>query len=231
MARAHPAQLIPAQVSWDPNAFALTNSAADEISGLQITFSTTPGAITLGSSAGQLISMNATIGTFVAGAIDHWGVATVGKTLFLATAGTGSVGGQPDDLIIGPGTGASSPFTYSENSSVDVHSPSIWETGTFTLTGLSGLTITGIEVEFGTKPELGIRTFGVPRHKLHEGWQQFDDANSCRAPALRKRRRPLRVLKLAQEAEGRTRGLIKVRDRISERPPRGGLSVLHNHSH
>jgi hypothetical protein len=138
------------------NAFASTVSAADEISGLQIIFSTTPGAIALGSSAGQLINIDAGAhtGTFVAGAINHWGVATVGSTLFLATAGTGSVGGQPDDLIIGPGTGVSSPFTYaSANASTDVHSPSIWETGTFTLTGLLGLTITGIKIEFGTTPD------------------------------------------------------------------------------
>ena len=138
------------------NAFANTVSAADEISGLQIFFSTTPGTIALGSSAGQLINIDAGAhtGTFVAGAIDHWGVSTVGSTLFLATAGTGSKGGQPDDLIIGPGTGASSPFTYaSANASTDVHSPSIWETGTFTLTGLSGLIVTGVEIEFGTTPD------------------------------------------------------------------------------
>ena len=139
------------------NAFANTGSAADEISGLQIIFSTTPGAApTLSSSAGQLISIDsaAHTGTFVAGAIDHWGTSEVGSTLYLATAGTGSQPAQPYDLIIGPGTGSSSPYTYSNaNSSTDVHSPSIWETGTFTLAGLSGLIITGVKIEFGTTPD------------------------------------------------------------------------------
>ena len=45
------------------------------------------------------------------------------------------------------------------------------------------------------------------------------------APALRHRPRRIGSARLAQEAEG-ARRLIKTPDRISERPPRGGLSVF-----
>ena len=44
------------------------------------------------------------------------------------------------------------------------------------------------------------------------------------------RARTLMLARLAQEAEGRCyRGLIKTPDRISERPPRGGLSLCAEH--
>jgi hypothetical protein len=138
------------------NTFASTVSAADEISGLQIFFSAPLGTVSLISQAGQLLDIDtsAHTGTFKNGNPNHWGVAKSGSTLFLATAGTGSVAGKPNDLIIGPGTGASSPFTYtSANASTFQHNPSIWETGTFTISGLLGLTITGVEIEFGTTPD------------------------------------------------------------------------------
>ena len=53
------------------------------------------------------------------------------------------------------------------------------------------------------------------------------NAAPCRPPALRHRPRRVGSARLAQEAEERCSRsrLIKTPDRISERPPRGGLSV------
>jgi hypothetical protein len=136
------------------NSFASTHSAADLISGLLITFATTPGTVALTTSAGQLINMDAgaDTGTLVAGSPDHWNVAQSGKVVTLATVGLG--GGMPRNMIIGPGTGASSPFTYTGiNSSVDNFNNSIWKTGTFTLSGIVGLVVSGVKFEYGTGPD------------------------------------------------------------------------------
>ncbi len=81
------------------------------------------------------------------GTINHWGVAQSGATLTLATAGTGSVGGKPVDLIIGAG-----PYTNA-NSSITVHNPEIQGTGTFVINapGVTSATqISGVRIEFGT---------------------------------------------------------------------------------
>src|SRR5450759_954750 len=70
---------------------------------------------------------------------------------------------------------------------------------------------------FGTK-----RTFAAPQHFVRY-WTRADIEESYRPW-------PRRVGSawLAQEAEERRcyRSLIKIPDRISERPPRGGLSIL-----
>jgi hypothetical protein len=128
--------------------------AASLISGLIIDFSTPLGTVSLTSSSGQLLDISSNTGSFVGGTIDHWGVATSGSQLALAAAGTGSPGGTPHDLIIGPGTGTSQLGYSNANASItNNHQPSIWETGTFALSGISGLIVSSVEFEYGTGPD------------------------------------------------------------------------------
>lgn len=137
----------------------LTNNQANEvtaaqmISGIGITMSSSPGSYvnnSLGFS-GQLISV-ANGGTPVGGTITHWSVNPQSNVIWLSTAGTTNlVGGQPNNLIIGPGYG-------SANSSITGRDPSIAGTGTFTfnMTGLtSAMTISSVKLLFGTAPESG----------------------------------------------------------------------------
>jgi len=121
-------------------------SIGQEVSGIQITLAGVPGSVTLGSASGQLIDGD---GNPIAGSIDHWGTTISGGVIFLATAGVGAEGGQPDYLITGNG-----PYTNG-NHSIDVHSPSIRNTGTFVLNlaGVPNPVITGVKIEFGTQPE------------------------------------------------------------------------------
>lgn len=121
-------------------------SIGQEVSGIQITLAGVPGSVTLFSAAGSLIDGD---GNPVAGSIGHWGTTISGGSIFLATAGVGAQGGMPKYLITGNG-----PYTNG-NASVDVHSPSIKNTGTFVLnlTGAPDPVITGVKIEFGTQPE------------------------------------------------------------------------------
>jgi hypothetical protein len=121
-------------------------SIGQEVSGIQITLANVPGTVTLFSKSGVLIDGD---GNPVGGVIDHWGTTISGGVIYLATAGTGAPGGSPYDLITG-----SAPYTNG-NASIDVHSPSIQNTGTFVLnlTGAPNPIITGVKIEFGTQPE------------------------------------------------------------------------------
>ena len=121
-------------------------SIGQEVSGIQITLAGMPGSVTLVSATGQLIDGD---GNPVAGPVDHWGTTISGGAVFLATAGTGAEAHMPKYLITGNG-----PYTNG-NSSVDVHAPSIKNTGTFVLNipGIANPTITGVKIEFGTQPE------------------------------------------------------------------------------
>jgi hypothetical protein len=133
--------------------------AGDEISGLQIIFSATPSLTpALNVQAGQMIDFAkyapptpGSVGTFVSGSPSHWIGIESGSTFHLTTLS----GKQPYDMIIGPGTsGGPTTWNYPNiNSSVSNFSPSIWETGTFTLSGLSSLTILGVILEWGTGPD------------------------------------------------------------------------------
>ncbi len=79
--------------------------------------------------------------------IHHWGTALSGGSVFLATAGTGALGGKPEDLIVGPG-----PYT-DFNASVVGKNPHIQGTGHFvlTFTGLTGTPfVSGVNLAFGT---------------------------------------------------------------------------------
>ena len=125
--------------------------AGQEVSGIRFTLGNTPISASLTSASGTLIDIVAggTV-TSHAGVIDHWGVAQSGATLTLATAGAGSVGGKPTDLIIGPG-----PYTNA-NPSITGRDPQIQGPATFILSapGVTlGTTITSVGIEFGTGPD------------------------------------------------------------------------------
>jgi hypothetical protein len=139
-------------------------SAGQEVSGIEITFGSAIGASPiLNSSSGTLIDISPG-GAFTphAGSITHFGVAATGANLFLATAGTGSVGGKPIDLIIGqPGVSGYS----NANPSITGRNPQIQGTGTFLISD-SGITagsvITGVVFEFGTGPDFFLQGSLVP---------------------------------------------------------------------
>jgi PEP-CTERM motif len=140
-------------------------SDASEVSGIAITFANSFTSSLLTNTAGQLINIaGGPTGSFTldnSDTIDHWGLVTSGKTLFLQTVG-GPVGQQPHDLIIGNG-----PYTNA-NPSITGKNPQIQNTGTFTITG-SGFTsdelITAVSFQFGTERDsyqIGTFTAAVP---------------------------------------------------------------------
>jgi len=126
-------------------------SAGQEVSAIDITFSNAPTSALLSGFSGSLINIGSGGTVTSAGStITHWGVAKSSSTIILATAGTGSVGGKPIELIIGPG-----PYTNA-NPSITGRNPQIQGTGTFTLTALgitSSTTVTGVTFGFGTTPD------------------------------------------------------------------------------
>ncbi len=126
-------------------------SAGQEVSDIEITLGTAPTSISNLIASGTLIDIaDGGAVTSNAGTIDHWGTALSGSTITIATAGTGSVGGKPIELIIGAG-----PYTNA-NSSITGRNPQIQNTGTFSLTAM-GITastlVTGVVFSFGTTPD------------------------------------------------------------------------------
>jgi hypothetical protein len=119
-----------------------------EISGISITLSGVPTALSLFSSSGTLINIDKKThaATPAAGTIDHWGAGVSSGVIFLETAGAFAKPGQPHDLIIGPG-----PYTNS-NASISGKNPHIQGTGTFVLnfTLPGDYTVTGVNIAFGT---------------------------------------------------------------------------------
>ena len=129
-------------------------SAGQAVSDLEIDLGTGPGgSVTLGSQMGSQIDIAKKTGavTPVAGDPTGWGAAlTSSNTITLASAGPGSPGGQPFDLIIGPG-----PYPGPGDGSLGSHSPFILDTGTFVINLPAGFTanITGVTFSFGTSPD------------------------------------------------------------------------------
>jgi hypothetical protein len=138
----------------------LSNATSDgqELSGIQIFFNNAPSSTALTSASGNEINIIAgagkgkskgpnTTSDATDGTIGHWGTALSGGSVFLATAGTGAAGGQPFDLILGPG-----PYTNA-NASIINKDPHINQTGHFVLT-LAGLSdrsyVSGVNLGFGT---------------------------------------------------------------------------------
>jgi len=133
----------------------LTNFLANPISigrlvsGVRLTLDEDPTGVSLFSAAGTEINVapgGATSGSD--NVIHHWGTTLNGGFVYLATAGLGAAGGQPFDLIIGPG-----PYTNA-NPSITGKNPQIDQTGTFVLTftglGLDRPVVTGVDIAFGT---------------------------------------------------------------------------------
>ncbi|HEY3949562.1 hypothetical protein [Phenylobacterium sp.] len=126
-----------------------------------------PTGATLAGQSGQLIDFGTGAGFSngfkdVSGDPNHWGAEVASATslaktdfsqpggskdIFLATVGTGSQGGQPDNLIVGDAT------SYSGfNPSVTNHQPDIQGTGTFIVKVQDTVTplVSGIVFQFGT---------------------------------------------------------------------------------
>ncbi|HEX7945747.1 MAG TPA: PEPxxWA-CTERM sorting domain-containing protein [Phenylobacterium sp.] len=133
---------------------ALTNNQVNpisdgrEISGISITLSGVPTALSLFSSSGSLINIDKKthLASAAAGSIDHWGAGVSSGVIFLDAAGLFAPGGQPHDLIIGQG-----PYTNA-NPSITGKNPHIQGTGTFVLnfTLPGDYTVTGVNIAFGT---------------------------------------------------------------------------------
>ncbi len=117
-------------------------AAGQEVSDIEITLGTAPGSASLSSSSGTTIDIAPGGAVTTDGAITHWGVAQSGDTITLATAGNGSVGGSPIDLIIGPG-----PYTNA-NPSITGRNPQIQGTGTFVISAADITSSTVIELRY-----------------------------------------------------------------------------------
>ena len=123
-------------------------SIGQEVSGIRLTLDESPLTTVLFSASGTEINIAPGGGTSGDdNVIGHWGTTLNGGFVYLATAGLGAAGGQPFDLIIGPG-----PYTNA-NPSITGKNPQIDQTGHFVL-NLTGLThvpvVTGVELAFGT---------------------------------------------------------------------------------
>jgi hypothetical protein len=141
------------------------NEKADgqEVTGILITLSNTVSSSTLSTFTGTLIHIDGN-GAVTSGGttLDAWGTKASGATVCLEAVNQGAVhcavGGQPDDLIIGPGIGGSDPYSNT-NASISGKNPEIQGTGEFLLDvqGVgAGTTVTGVTFEFGTGEDAGI---------------------------------------------------------------------------
>ena len=151
----------PTQITIDLSSLIANPTGAGQlVSGIELMLGSTPGSATFGGGTGTLINIAPGGAVTPDGTTTtHWGDALVGSNLFVATAGTGSAGGSPINLIIGPG-----PYTNA-NPSITGRNPSIQNPGHFTinLTGLTGaLTVTGVQFEFGTGPDNTLPGVAVP---------------------------------------------------------------------
>jgi hypothetical protein len=115
---------------------------------------------TLSSSSGQEISVdkngNATTGSTVAAG---WAFSTSGTTGLLNVLAGGAAG--PAHLIIGP-PGPGGVYTNANGSIAGnkPHNPFLNQSATFTITGVTGTSITGVTFSFGTQS--GDNVTGVP---------------------------------------------------------------------
>jgi hypothetical protein len=150
--------------SLDPN----PKSAAGLLSGILFSLSGSGfGTATFGSETAPdgLVTVNANgTGTAAGSTISHWGTSVTGTTVCLETvSGSGihcAAGGQPEDMIIAPGTGAT-PYSNA-NASIRNFNPSIVTEGIFVL-DISGVTVTNgnilgtqisnVTFNFGTGPD------------------------------------------------------------------------------
>ena len=130
-------------------------TAAQNLSGVTFTLSTTPSSDSISSVTGSYINIGSGGAVSAAGtetlANTHWGTSKNGADICLETAGPCAQNGQPVDLIIG--AAGSYP---SANASVIGHGPDIQGTATFvlTLTGINAATtVSNVKLNFGTTPD------------------------------------------------------------------------------
>ena len=147
-------EVILTALSANPTAVSQT------VSGIEITFTTTPGATSLTSQIstdGLLRSFDITnpgnvhTTSTAAGVPTNWVLGVVGAVATLSA--NNSCGGQPCDFIVGPG-----PYT-NFNSSLETHSPFIDLEGKFVISGITNLLISSIVVQFGSVPDERNQTF------------------------------------------------------------------------
>jgi hypothetical protein len=146
--------------SLDPN----PTSAADEVSGL--TFNLSSGSYSLNSfsasSPNSLIDI-AGNGSFTndGASITHWGSsASAAGAVCLATSTLScTVGGPPDDLIIGTGDGGAHPYSNS-NPSITGKNPQIQYEGDFILT-IAGVSVSDPKTSDGTQISNVVFHFGT----------------------------------------------------------------------
>ena len=128
------------------------HSQGQALSGIQIVLSSPPTTASLnGIPTGTLITNVANGGNSAIpeDTINHWGATVSGGVIFLATAGTGAVGGKPRNMIIGPG-----PYS-GQTGGFDNFDPYIQNSGTFkiALSGALNPIISSVKFEFGTGPD------------------------------------------------------------------------------
>jgi hypothetical protein len=183
-----------AQITTSVNSLSVTltdllanpTSIGQTLSGVIITLATAPTGATLQPGTANLIDFSGATPVTSTGPIDHWGATVSGGDVFLATAGTGSEGGMPTYLIVGPG-----PYTNA-NASLGVHSPLIDQTGTFTIdltgAGTTAPVVTGVQFLFGTGPDTTVP--GVPGVPEPATWAMLILGFGMIGAGLRLRRRP-----------------------------------------
>jgi hypothetical protein len=137
------------------------HSQGQALSGIQIVLSNPPIAASLRDATGTLITNVAGGGTFnttIPEDLNHWGAAVSSGVIFLATAGTGALGGKPKNMIIGPG-----PYS-GQTGGFDNFDPYIQNSGTFEIALLGALDpiISSVKFEFGTEPDAFLPGVLVP---------------------------------------------------------------------
>jgi len=139
------------------------HSQGQALSGVQIVLSSPPTTASLnGIPTGTLITNVANGGSSAIpeDMINHWGATVSSGVIFLATAGTGAVGGKPKNMIIGPG-----PYS-GQTGGFDNFDPYIQNSGTFkiALSGALNPIISSVKFEFGTGPDafLAVPGLAVP---------------------------------------------------------------------
>jgi hypothetical protein len=144
-------------------------AAGQEVSDIELKLSNTPTSASLptgGTGTFIDIAPGGSVTPTSQTNTTHWGVDLTSGTITLATAGSGSVGGKPIELIIGPG-----PYTNA-NPSITGRNPQIEDTGVFDLTvgGItSSTTVTSVVFSFGTGPDSFLPGVPVPAPLIGHG--------------------------------------------------------------
>jgi hypothetical protein len=130
------------------------------ISGFVITFETStssPALLSQVSASGNMVEFtkdkDVISHSIYAGTPINWELSGGGSAILTLNANHSCNvgGGAPCDLIIGPPGDSYS----NANGSIESHSPFIYQTGVFTLSGLTGLIVDTVQFRYGTGPTNG----------------------------------------------------------------------------